>query len=97
MGVPFVTRAGNAFRSRVGVSILHHLDLADFIADSEKQYVEKAIQFASDLTRLRELRPMLRDRMRASPLCDAAGFTRSLEQAYRQMWQTECDARLIRR
>jgi predicted O-linked N-acetylglucosamine transferase (SPINDLY family) len=97
MGVPFVTRAGNTFRSRVGVTILHHLDLIDFIADSEKQYVEKAIRFASDLTRLRKLRPILRDRMRASTLCDAAGFTRSLEHAYREMWRTECEARLTRR
>jgi predicted O-linked N-acetylglucosamine transferase (SPINDLY family) len=87
MGVPMITRAGNSFRSRVGVTIAHHLDLMDFVADSNQQYAEKAIAFASDLNRLRELRPILRDRMQHSPLCDAIGFTRSLEDAYRQMWR----------
>jgi predicted O-linked N-acetylglucosamine transferase (SPINDLY family) len=28
--------------------------------------------------------------MLSSPLCDAKGFTRGIEQAYRQMWQTWC-------
>jgi predicted O-linked N-acetylglucosamine transferase (SPINDLY family) len=88
MGVPMITRVGDTFRSRVGATILHHLDLMDFAADSNAQYAEKAIAFANDLTRLRELRPGLRERMRLSPLCDAVGFTRDLEEAYRQMFSS---------
>jgi protein O-GlcNAc transferase len=84
-GVPVVTRAGDSFRSRVGECIMRNLDLPDFAARSKQEYEETAIRIASDLDRLRTLRGTLRDRMRASPLCDAVGFTRAIEQAYRQM------------
>ena len=87
MGVPFVTRAGNAFRSRVGVSILHHLNLPEFVARDWAEYERIAIAMASDPQHLRSIRPTLRQRMRSSPLCDAAGFTRDLEQACREMWR----------
>jgi protein O-GlcNAc transferase len=85
MGVPVVTRSGNTFRSRVGETILLHLDLSDFIARDFEEYQHIAIALATDLTRLRSLRPLLRERMIASPLCDARGFTRALEEAYQSM------------
>ena len=91
-GVPVVTRSGDTFRSRVGECILRHLDLDDFVGRSKEEYEQKAIQIASDLPRLRELRPVLRDRMLRSPLCDALGFTRSLEQAYREIWRAKCES-----
>ena len=45
---------------------------------------------------LQILRAGLRERMRQSPLMDAAGFARGIEQAYRSMWQKWCDQRLQR-
>jgi protein O-GlcNAc transferase len=47
---------------------------------------------ANDLPRLQGLRQSLRERLAASALCDAKGFTRALEAAYRGMWEKYCEA-----
>ncbi len=91
MGVPVVMIAGETYAARFGGTALVSLGLQDFIADTPQQYIERAIQAASDVPRLRQLRASLRDAMRASPLLDAAGFTRNLEEAYRQMWIGWCE------
>jgi predicted O-linked N-acetylglucosamine transferase (SPINDLY family) len=86
MGVPVVTLAGSSHVSRVGVSQLSNLGLSELIARDEDDYVEIAARLAGDLPRLAALRSGLRERMQASPLTDAARFTRNLEDAYRAMW-----------
>ena len=73
-------------------SLLTRVDLADLIAESEAGYVETAEALAGDRGRLAALRGELRQRMRGSPLCDAQGFTRTLEAAYREMWRDWCGA-----
>jgi len=85
MGVPVLTLAGRTHVARVGASLLTHACLADWIATSPDDYVARAIAAAHDLARLAELRRALRERLRASPLCDAARFTRGLEVAYEAM------------
>jgi predicted O-linked N-acetylglucosamine transferase (SPINDLY family) len=87
MGVPVVTLAGDAHVSRVGASLLTHLDLTACIAESPAAYVDRARGLAGDLARLAVLRAGLRERLRASPLCDGPGFTRQLEDAFRAMWR----------
>ena len=85
MGVPVITLAGNVHVSRVGVSLLNVVGLGELVARDADEYVRHASQLAGDLDRIATLRSSLRQRMRASPLMDAAGFTRRLEEAYRQM------------
>ena len=85
MGVPVVTLAGRTHVARVGASLLTHTGLAERIATSPDNYVERAIAAAHDLPRLAELRRTLREHMRASPLCDAPRFTRGLEDAFETM------------
>jgi predicted O-linked N-acetylglucosamine transferase (SPINDLY family) len=90
MGVPVVSFAGRTAVSRGGLSILSNLGLADLVAFDVEGYVETAARLAADLPRLRELRDHLRDRMRASALMDEPQFARSIETAYRDMWQRWC-------
>jgi predicted O-linked N-acetylglucosamine transferase (SPINDLY family) len=85
MGVPVITLAGHAHVSRVGVSLLTRVGLTELIANTSEEYVSTAIALASDHERRIGIAISLRERMRASPLMDAAGFTRDLEEAYRQM------------
>ena len=91
MGVPVLSRCGDAHVSRVGASLLARVGLTDWVADGEDDYVEKAVCHAMDLSLLTRIRAELRDRMRESPLCDAHGFTRDLEAAYRVMWRAWCE------
>jgi len=92
-GVPVVTLAGNSAVSRAGVSILSNLGLTELIAADVEQYIAIAKSMAADLPRLTALRATLRDRMKSSPLTDAARFTHDLENAFRRMWQRWCATR----
>ncbi len=87
MGVPVVVLAGQRHAARVGVSILSCVGLEELIAETQTEYVEKAIRLALDIGYMRKLRSNLRERMSKSPLTDAEGFTRSLEGAYRSLWR----------
>ncbi|MFM0308348.1 tetratricopeptide repeat protein [Paraburkholderia sp. RL17-383-BIF-A] len=82
MGVPVVCRRGDRFLSRIGESILGPLDLLEWVADDDASYVTKAVALATDTARLVALRAGLRDRLLASPLCDARQFARNLEDAF---------------
>ncbi len=90
MGVPVVTRAGRTHASRVGVSLLTRAGVPELIAASRDAYVELAVRMAADWERLGTLRAGMRDRLRRSALMDAEQLTRSVERAYRSMWQGWC-------
>lgn len=90
MGIPVVVMTGEQHSGRVGMSILHRVSLDEFVANDEDGYVEKAMLISSNIEKLARLRCVLRDRMAASPLCNSAGFSLSLENAYREMWKIWC-------
>lgn len=90
LGVPEVTRSGEIFQSRAGMSILGSMGLDELVARSDDEYVRIAVALARDGERLAALRAGLRERMRASPLTDGRGYARALETAYRGMWRTWC-------
>jgi predicted O-linked N-acetylglucosamine transferase (SPINDLY family) len=89
MGIPVITLSGPKPASRGG-SPLVTLGLEDFIAKTSEEYVDIARRMANNVNKLNELRMGLREQMLHSPLMDADGFTRSVEIAYRQMWQKWC-------
>ena len=90
MGVPTVTMTGPTSVSRVAASVLSNSNLSDLVTASRPQFVEVACALAADRDRRARLRCELRQSMLASPLCDAPGFTRELEDAYRRMWHDWC-------
>jgi protein O-GlcNAc transferase len=92
MGVPVLTLVGWRTASRYSFSFLSALDLREFAAENQEQFVEIAQNLSGKLPYLSELRRSLRSRMRNSPLCDEVGFTGHLEAAYRQMWQRYCES-----
>jgi len=92
MGVPVVTLTGESTPSRGGASLLGTIGLDELIADTPDEYLDRACSLARDRRKLSTLRASMRERMSASPLMDAAGFTRHLEHAYRSMWRQWCSA-----
>ena len=88
MGVPVVTLAGRTHAARVGASILTQLGLDSCVASSAAEYREACKRLAADIPHLVALRSELRERMRRSPLCNAAQFVRRLEEAYTAMAET---------
>jgi predicted O-linked N-acetylglucosamine transferase (SPINDLY family) len=91
MGVPVVSLAGTLPVSRGGLSILTTAGLPGLVARTPDDYVRIAIDLASDLPGLAELRITLREKVKGSPLMDPVRFARSLEGAYRTMWHRWCE------
>lgn len=90
MGVPVIGLAGDRHASRVTVSILNNVGLAELLARDEDEFVAVAVALAGDKTRLSSLREGMRARLQSSPLFDSRAMARNLEQTWRTLWQTFC-------
>jgi len=91
MGVPIINLIGDRHAGRVGLDLLSQVDLAELACPDIGSYAASAVALANDVPRLQQLRGSLRERMRASPLCDAPRFARAFEAALRQMWREWCN------
>jgi len=87
MGVPVITLAGERYVERLVASKLAAVGRPEWIATSQQEYIEKAIELARDTALLKELRETQRQQVAQSPLCDAKGLAQTMEQAYRAMWK----------
>ncbi len=86
MGVPVVTLTGDSFASRHALSHLSNVGLPDWVATDAEGYLARAHQAAADLPALAALRAGLRQRVSASPLCDAPRFGANLAAALEAAW-----------
>lgn len=93
MGVPVISLVGEHHMSRVGLSILKNLGLEYFAASKPEEYVAKAAALSMNTASLAKIRESMRLRMASSPLCNQTTFAQKMENAYRQMWHTWCDAK----
>jgi predicted O-linked N-acetylglucosamine transferase (SPINDLY family) len=91
MGVPVLSLCGSRPASRNSAGILARVGLSDWAVETEEQYLTMGASLANDLERLARLRAELRERM-ANTVCDAEGFTRTLENTYRNMWRRWCES-----
>jgi predicted O-linked N-acetylglucosamine transferase (SPINDLY family) len=91
-----VSFAGDRHAARAGASVLTHAGLDELVADTHEGYVACASALGRDRPRLAALRASLRERMRASPLCDQRGFARAVEQAFATIWTEHAEATGIR-
>jgi predicted O-linked N-acetylglucosamine transferase (SPINDLY family) len=89
MGVPVVTKLGSSRSSRIGGAILSAIDMGDWVASNEDQYVDIALQSTPD--RLSTIRNKLPELIAAR--CSPASYTRAVETAYRTMWEKHCAER----
>jgi predicted O-linked N-acetylglucosamine transferase (SPINDLY family) len=87
MGVPMVNLIGDRHAGRVGFDLLSQVGMAELAMPDVDAYIAKAVALAGDVPLLARLRQELRERMRESPLCDAAAFARAFEAGLRRMWR----------
>jgi protein O-GlcNAc transferase len=87
MGVPMVALAGNTAVARSSFSILSSLAAPELIATSSADLIARNVALATDTHSRRTWRRSLRSRLESSPLMDAEGFTRGLEEGFRTMWR----------
>jgi len=85
MGLPVISLMGERFISRAGGSISTIARLGDLVADTPHGFIDIAAALAGDWERLKDLRATMRDRINQSPICDGAGYTATLEEAYQSM------------
>ena len=86
MGVPVLCRHGDRFLGHLCESVLHSVNLGEWIAAGDDDYVAKAVAFAGERQALAALRADLRARVLASSLCNPDRFARTLEQQFDAMW-----------
>lgn len=91
MCVPLLTMEGDRFISRCGESINNNLQMSDWIALDEDDYVSKAIEFAQDINKLEITRNNLRINSRKSCLFNIDLFSKNFENAINQMWKIYSD------
>ena len=86
MGVPVITLKGNRFLFHFGESLNSNLNMKDWIAENQNEYVTKAIKFSSNFDGLSKIRKNLRQIALRSPIFDAARFTNHFSKMLWDMW-----------
>lgn len=90
MGLPTLTLLGSAHAGRVSASLLTAVGRQDMIAESESEYISKALARIDTGKPDQTARQTIRDQTLASPLCDQPTYTRKVEAAYRTLWTQWC-------
>ena len=86
MGVPILTKKGDTFLSRCGESINFNLNMNEWTASNNEDYVIKAIKFASDINILNSLKKKLIDSREKSALFNENIFSNQFKDALIEMW-----------
>jgi predicted O-linked N-acetylglucosamine transferase (SPINDLY family) len=85
-GVPVLVNTGDNYYARSAACTVAPLGIPELIADGWDEYVQRALDLTEDFDALDRLRSRIRPAFEASSYRDEAGFTRIVEDAYRQMF-----------
>jgi predicted O-linked N-acetylglucosamine transferase (SPINDLY family) len=91
-GVPVLANMGDNFYARAAACTVAPLGIPELVAADWEAYVERALVLTADFEALDRLRARIRPAFDASSYRDEAGFTRILEDAFRQMFARWIDA-----
>jgi predicted O-linked N-acetylglucosamine transferase (SPINDLY family) len=87
-GLPVLTCTGETYVGRMAGALLTAAGLPELITASLEAYEALALRLATEASLLTGLRQRLVRNRSTMPLFDIARFTRGLEAAYQQMWET---------
>jgi predicted O-linked N-acetylglucosamine transferase (SPINDLY family) len=92
VGVPIVTRVGQQFAARNTYTFMKNVGVEEGIAWTDEEYVEWGVRLGKDPALRQQIAWKLRQSRQTSPLWNGKQFTREMEKAYKQMWQTYVDS-----
>ena len=75
--------------------MLTTMGMTDWIAETEEQYVQIAVEKASNVAELATLRAGLRERFLTSILGDNVAYCQAVEQEYTNMWRKYIESREV--
>lgn len=90
MSIPVVSLQGNRFMSRMGATLLTNIGHPEWLANSEDEYIDIAVNLASDVEKLNQIRKSLRGEVEESPIMNEVAFARNVERIYRAVWGVWC-------
>lgn len=88
MGIPVITLYGNKWISRQASTFLKAIKHEELIAHDMNEYINKAIELASDIERLKTYRTNLKSEMKVNLNSD--DYVKKFEAAIEDMWQQKC-------
>jgi len=85
MGVPVITKYSDTINSRQALGVLSNIDLENFAANSNEEYVNIAVELSQNQKLLKELRTQLREKLSQSPIFDTEKFTKNFLLALKKL------------
>ncbi len=86
-GVPLITCKGTTFPGRVAASVLTAAGLPELVTQNHSDFEALAIKLAGDPKAREKLRDKIAKNRSRCALFDTARFARTIEAAYRTMWE----------
>ncbi|MBK9243865.1 MAG: tetratricopeptide repeat protein [Burkholderiales bacterium] len=90
MGVPVLTLAGESLQQNQAAASIRALGLADWVTESEDEFVDRACRAAADLLSLARIRGELRPRAQRQLQGSAEVAVVQFDQVLRLMWRRWC-------
>jgi predicted O-linked N-acetylglucosamine transferase (SPINDLY family) len=87
MGVPMVTKVGQAFVARNSYAFMQNVGVTEGIAHTDAEYVDWGVRLGTDLALRQQIMGKLLHSRKTSPLWNARSFTQEMENAYLKMWE----------
>ena len=87
MGLPIVTRVGEQFAARNSYTMMMNVGVTEGLAWTDAEYLDWGIRLGTDRSLRQAIQAKLQRSRHSSPLWNGQAFARSMEQAYKQMWQ----------
>ncbi|MBW4495156.1 MAG: tetratricopeptide repeat protein [Oscillatoria princeps RMCB-10] len=88
-GLPVLTLPGNTYVSRMGASVCAAALLPEMICTSREEYERRAVHLGNNPVELAAIRRKLAENSSSAPLFNTRQFVRHLEDAFRNMWDTQ--------
>lgn len=87
--LPVLTKIGNAMPARVAASFLKAADMEDCITYSPEEYIERAVEIASNPDVLAGLKKHLKDNKNKLPLFDQKRWVKDFEDIIEELVNAE--------